>query len=310
MAASMIGFSIAIRRLSPHTRLIRIPDASSLRILFSFGMYMMLINLSSTVLMNMDKVIVGWAAGPESVAYYSVPAQIALKIHNGLAVLIMFIFPLTSEVRSCGDETTMRQIYLQSMRFILLADGLIMVLLATFASDILKIWIGQNFATASAHLLVLTCLAYLAFALSIVPYHMLLGIGRPRELALLCMATSFAVIACLYFGLDRFGLVGGCWGVIMGMTSMIALAWYVQRILGITWAEAFNDSYGKTLLCSIVGIAIGAIIPDEFVFKMAFYFGCMLFILGCGNTTKQDWVAIKRVWKQAAAGVGMPINLR
>jgi O-antigen/teichoic acid export membrane protein len=309
MAVSIIGFIIAIRRLSPRTRLVRTPHAESLKILFSFGMYMMLINLSSTVLMNMDKVIVGWVMGPESVAYYSVPAQIALKIHNGLAVLIMFIFPLTSEVQSCGDESTVRQIYLHSMRFIVLADGVAMVFLSTFASDILKIWIDTNFSMASAHLLVLTSLAYLAFSLSITPFHMLQGIGRARELSLMCMATSFSVIACLYLGIDRFGLVGGCSGVIIGMATTIALPWYVQRILGITWAEAFNESYGRTLLCSVIGIAVGPIIPAKFVLRTIFYSAFIIFILVFGNTTKHDWSTIKVVLKKAVAGVGTSINL-
>ena len=49
---------------------------------------MMIINLGATLLHNLDKVMVGWVVGSEGVAYYSVPTQIAFKVHTGIALIV------------------------------------------------------------------------------------------------------------------------------------------------------------------------------------------------------------------------------
>lgn len=308
MAVSLIVFILVIHHLIPKVRLLRFPDKSFLRVLFSFGMYMMLINLGAAILFNVDKVIVGWVLGPESVTYYAIPTQMALKIHNGLAVFVSFIFPLASEVQSIGDKATLRKIYLQSMRFIMLMDGLAMVFLGTFAREILAIWIGTDFAAVSAPILVLASLGYLAFALSITPYHILLGIGHPRELAVLNMLATLCVISCLSVGLNRVGLIGGAIGAMIGMGTMVVLPWYTQRLLGIPWNTAFRDSYGRTVMCSISGIVISAILPPHFLIRLAFYVGFTMALLVWGNTRREDWQMIHGSWQQVSTYISVLVR--
>lgn len=305
IAVGLIAFIFAIHHLIPKVRLLRLPDSYFLRALFSFGKYMMLISFVSAILLNVDKVIVGWVLGAESVTYYAVPAQIALKIHTGLAVFVSFIFPLASEVHSIGDKATLRKIYLQSMRFIILIDGLAMVFMGTFAREILAIWIDTGFAKVSAPILVFTSVGYLAFALSIVPYHILLGLGHPRELTMLNMLTTLCVISCLYAGLTWFGLRGGAIGAMIGMGTMVVLPWYTQRLLGIPWSTAFGDSYGYTIMCSISGIAISAILPPHFLIRLFFYVGFIVVLLVYGNTKRKDLQMIQNKLQQVFVNISV-----
>ena len=305
MVASLIGFILAIHHLIPEVRLVRFPDSYFLRVLLSFGMYMMFINLAGTILFNVDKVIVGQLLGSASVTYYAVPTQIALKIHSGFAVFVSFIFPLTSEVQSIGDQATLRKVYLRSTRVITLVDGLAMVLLGTFAHEILTLWIGPDFAAVSAPILILTSLGYLAFALSITPYHILLGMGHPRELAILNTLATLCVISCLYIGLICFGLIGGSIGAMIGMGTMVVLPWYVQRLLGIPWNTAFRDSYGRNILGSICGLAIGAILPHQFLTKLVFYLGFTVALSVYGNARREEWHLIRSTWQQAITQIAV-----
>jgi O-antigen/teichoic acid export membrane protein len=310
MVAGLISFILAIHHLIPKVRLFRLPDGYFLRLLFSFGMYMMLINLGAAILFNVDKVIIGWLLGPESVTYYAVPTQIALKIHNGLAVFVSFLFPLASETKSIGDTATLRKIYLQSMRYIVLIDGLVMVLVGTFAREILDIWIDPDFGAVSAPILLLTSSGYLLFALSIPTYHILLGMGHPRELAMLNMLATLCVIASLTAGLIFFNLIGGSFGAMIGMGTIFVLPWYAQRLLSIPWKTAFRDSYGRTLMCSISGMLISAVLPPHFLIRLLYYGGFILVLLRYGNTRREDWRMVQGGWQQMMARVLVLVRSR
>jgi len=299
--ASLMGFTLVIRRLIPKVRLFRIPDRGTLRVLFAFGMYMMLINVTGTLLFTVDKVIVGWALGVANVTYYAVPTQIMLKIHTGVTIFTSVLFPLASEIQSIGDQATLRKIYLHGMRFVMLIHGLVTVFLVTFAWEIMAVWMGPDFAAVSAPVLVLTSSGYLFFALSIVPYHILLGTGHPREMAMLNLIAALCVILGLSLGATRLGLVGGAIGANVGMGAMVVLPWYVQRLLGISWKEALRDGYGRTLICSIVGITIGVLLSRYLVARLVFYPAFTVALLVWGNVKREDWHKIRDVWKQVVA---------
>ncbi|NMB89888.1 MAG: oligosaccharide flippase family protein [Chloroflexi bacterium] len=296
------GFLVVIHRLVPNVRLLRLPDRYYMRLLFSFGMYMMVINVAATFLFNADKIVIGQILGPESVTYYAIPTQVTLKIHNGLAVFVSFIFPLASEVQSIGDSQTIKRIFLTGMRYITFLDGLVMALLGIFGREFLSLWIDKAFAAQSAPILTLTTLGYLLFAVSIIPYHMLMGLGFPRQLAIIEILTGLSVIVCLSIGLTTRTLIGGSFGALVGMGSMVAFPWYLQRKLGISWKTALSQGYGRNLVCAILGVAIGSQLPglpERSVFAVVFVLA-MLFL---GNIRLDDWRALLRSWQRTTSQI-------
>ena len=301
--ASLVGFSLMIRKLLPGVRFFRLPDGYFLRALFTFGMYMMVINLAGTLLFNLDKVIIGRVLGPTSVSYYAIPSQITLKIHNGLAVFVSFLFPMASEVESSGDKVTLKNIFLQGMRFIALLDGAVMVFLAVFAQKILQLWISPDFATQSSLLLVITAIGYIIYSLSITPYHILLGMGRPRALAVMNTIITLGVIAGLYLGLTWFGLVGGCVGVAIGFCTAGILPAFVQRKLDISWTTIFKESYGRTLICTLGAALISVLLPSTPIIRLMYFVVFLFALIFFGNTRIEDWRFLQNQWQRLAAQI-------
>jgi O-antigen/teichoic acid export membrane protein len=243
---------------------------------------MMVINFTGIILFSIDKIIVGWILGPVSVTYYAVPTQVALKIHTALALLVSFLFPLSSEVESLGDKATLRNLYLDSMQTIIVVDAFILVFVGTFAREILTVWIGAAFSESASNVLVFTCLGYFMLALSIVPYHVLLGINRPRQFAILNLFATTWVICFFSIGLLSLGLLGG---VILGMTSMLAmgiLPWYAQRVLGISWKIIWTQSYGRAFALAVGAILVSIVLPSYWVVKACFFcsFAVVFFFVG------------------------------
>jgi O-antigen/teichoic acid export membrane protein len=280
---SVFGFMLALRTLIPGIHLFRLPDGHFLRMLLSFGLYMMLISIEGTILCNVDKLIVGRLTGPENVTYYAIPSQICFKVHSGLAVLISFIFPLASEVQSLGDRSTLKKIFLSSMGVVTLLEGIAMVFFATFSSELLTLWIGEDFADISAPIFILASFSFLFFSLSITPYHMLLGMGYPGSFALLNSFAIASVICCLSIGTFYFGVYGGAAGAMLGMVTMAGLPWYTQRKLGISWEQVFKSGYGRNLLVSILGIGIGTLLPMNLLVRTVFFIGFLFILIYVGD---------------------------
>lgn len=271
MGASLIALILSIRRLLPHVRLDVVFDLRIFRALFSFGIYMMLLNLGGIILFSLDKLIVGWIFGSAGVTYYAVPSQIALRLHTSLTLLVSFLFPLSSEVQALGDRASLRNIYLRSMRAIVVIDALVMVFLGTFARDILSLWIGPEFAMSASEILIFTSMGYFILSLGIAPYHIVLGMGRPKELALLNFCATLCVLGCLCAGLILLGLLGG---VICAMTSMVVmyvLPWYAQRLLGISFRTAYANSYGRPFLVALAAILASVALPQHYIFRISFF---------------------------------------
>jgi len=297
MGASLIALAFSILRLAPSVRLLFVLDGHLLRILLSFGMYMMLINFAGIILFSMDKIIVGWILGPISVTYYAVPSQIVLKIHTAFALLVSFLFPLSSEVDSLGDRTTLQSLFLDSMQVIIALDGFILVFIGTFAREILTVWIGAAFAESASYVLVFTCFGYFMLGLSIVPYHFLLGMNRPKQFAILNLLATICVIGLFSVGLLSFGLLGG---VILGMTSMLAmgiLPWYAQRVLGISWNAIWNQSYGRAFALAVGAFLISIMLPPYWLVRACFFCCYVVLLVLVGNRRRhREMISEFAVW--------------
>jgi O-antigen/teichoic acid export membrane protein len=302
-AICLIAFIAVVQKLIPGVRMLRWPDGYFFRLLFSFGMYMMIINFAGTLLFNIDKVLIGQILGPKSVSYYAIPTQMTLKVHNALAVFVSFLFPMVSEVQSSGDKTTIKNIFLQGMRFMMLIDGLVMVFLAVFSQQIMHIWISADFAAQSALLLQITAIGYIFYSLSITPYHILLGMGRPKVLAILNLVTTLSVIGGLFAGLTWFGLVGGCVGALFGFVTAAIMPIYLQRVLGISWSTVFKQSYGRTILCTVSASFLSIFLPQSIAIRLLFFAIFILVLIFFGNARIEDWQFFQNQWQRITAQI-------
>ena len=104
--------------------------------------------------------------------------------------------------------------------------------------------------------------------------------------------AAICVVLGLMVGLSVSGLIGGSIGVVVGMSAMITLPWYLQRRLDISWAMAFRHSYGKTFICTISGILISLALPQDFLVRSIYFIGFSITLLVFGNTRREDWVKI------------------
>jgi O-antigen/teichoic acid export membrane protein len=80
--------------------------------------------------------------------------------------------------------------------------------LLIFGPQILILWIGPDAAAPTATILPWLSVAYWVLALNVVPYYVLLGLGRVRFVGLTVLAAGVLSVVAMYFSVVSFGLLG------------------------------------------------------------------------------------------------------
>lgn len=286
--ASVLAYILVIHRMIPGVRLIGLPDGRVLKMLFSFGMYMMISNVAGISFISADKIIIGRVLGAAAVTYYAVPVGLISRVRSLVAAPTSVFLPLMSELHSGNEFSEARKIYLRGSRFIAVMVALPIVAISLFSKEVLNLWMGTTFAAKAAPLTAVIGLGYLLYSTDIMPYHVLIGIGRPRRMALIHLMAVAIILLGIFGGAIYFGLFGAVVGMIPGMTMMLLFPWTTQRLLGFSWQQAWRDGFGWTLLYSVITVIAGMVLLPHLLLRFFLYCAFLALLVRWGNIKQED----------------------
>jgi O-antigen/teichoic acid export membrane protein len=223
---------------------------AELRRLVRFGGGVFTLRLVSTVYNQMDKLIVGVALGPGSVALY----EIANKLNQGAqamgSVSVSAVVPAAAFARR--NAAVLRDMFLRGSCYAAAASLPFAVAGFVFAKPLLVSWIGPEAAPAvhAARLF----LAYEALqAVQNVPSAMMLGLGRIRVPLVVLVTATLANLALSIVLVHPLGFAG----VIVGTLIANGLAWPVMLRY---YLKLFETSLGtwfhRVLRPNLVGFGV------------------------------------------------------
>lgn len=183
--------------------------------LFAFGGWVMITSIVGPILVYLDRFLIGSLLTIAAVAYYTAPYDAVTRLTIISASLTMTLFPAFSALEGVRDRQRLGMIFSRSIKYILLASGPIIVMIVIFAKEILQIWLGSDFATESTVAMQVLALGVLINSLSVTPFALLQGTGRPD------LPAKFHIIELpIYLGIawimvSEFGIAGaaGAWTV-------------------------------------------------------------------------------------------------
>lgn len=186
-------------------------DAKFIRPLFSYGGWVTISNLIGPLLTYVDRFFVGSILSMSAVGYYAVPYEIAIRVCLVPQSLLATVFPAFSSLQARKSQTQLEDLYVRSLKSILLLSGPVLLTIASFAREILSVWLGPDFAVTSASTLQILALGVLINSISFVPFGLLQGLGRPDLTAKFHFLELPFYFLTLWFLLVRFGLPGAAW---------------------------------------------------------------------------------------------------
>lgn len=201
-------------------------EFESLRRLFAYGGWVTVTSVVNPFLVYMDRLLVASLASVGALAYYTAPYDAVTKLWIIPASLTMTLFPAFSSLQGIGDRERLGMLFSRSVKYVLLALGPIVFVLVLFAREILRLWLGSEFAAQSTLALQILSWGILINSLAHVPYSLLQGIGRPDLTAKFHLAELpiYASLAWLLVG--RWGISGAAaaWTARVALDALLLFA--------------------------------------------------------------------------------------
>jgi len=215
------AYCYLVRRSLPVSSGNRFEKKYSLLLLRTGG-WITVSNLISPLLVYADRFIIGAILTMTSVAYYATPFEVATKALLISSAIVTVLFPAFSAGHVSKKEAS-SFIYGKGIRQIYLLLFPVLLPIALFATEILDIWLGPEFASNGFRPMQLLCLGVLFNGLAGVPFAYIQAIGKARVTATVHALEAPVFLLVMYLLVSKLGISGAAvaWVARMAADALI-----------------------------------------------------------------------------------------
>jgi O-antigen/teichoic acid export membrane protein len=207
-AAATLTYLVLCRYALPSWHFELSLDSHVLTRLLRFGGWVTTSNVVGPILVYMDRFFIGSALTVAAVGFYTAPADMVNRMLVVPVSLAAALFPAFSSMDGAGAKGQIGVFYGRAIKYVALTLGPLLLSVAYFAHEILRLWLGPAFAAKSGTVLAILALSVLVNALAYLPYILLQGTGRPDIPARFHLLELPLYAILLWILVPRMGLVG------------------------------------------------------------------------------------------------------
>lgn len=239
-------------------------DLTSARLIFSFGSYLFLLNISMHLILNVDSIVIGSFLPVAQVTFFAIAGNLITYSRHLINGVSFTISPLTSSLDAKGNLDKIRLIALSGPRYITMLILPVVIVFALRGKTFIGLWVGDEYAGPSGEVLRLLSLALFFAAANQVATSMAVGIDRHRPIVL---ATIFEGLLNLTLSLAlvrRMGILGVAWGTAIPTLVFSVLFWpsYIHKLFGIKQSEYVWSTWCRPVIAAIP-FAFATLIVDR-----------------------------------------------
>ena len=258
-AAGCVAAGIACRRVLPAAGA-RVHPAAA-RELLGFGRWVAISNVVGPLMVNADRLAIGALLSIRAVTFYAAPYDMVTRLQLVPSSLLRALFPLFSADRT-SDVRDARRLAIGGAGAIALVMGPLAVFLVALAPALLRLWLGPEFARASAPSLELLAVGVMINGLALVPYSLLQALGRPDICAKFHLVELVLYVPMLLLFLRWWGITGAAaaWTLRVTLDAGLLLV-AARRVVGAAEHAGRLGGmlrYGAVLLVALVLAALAA----------------------------------------------------
>lgn len=202
---------------------------SEVKALIRFGGWVTVSSVVSPALVYLDRLMLGILTTMTAVAYYSAPYEMVTRLLIVPFSLAAILFPAFSQLHPKGDASAVDALTATSMKFLLLAFAPLVIALLGFSGDILRVWLGIDFARQSNHAVQILAVGLLANALAQLPYALIQGSNRPDITAKIHLSEIPLQLVTAWLFVRLWGITGA------------AAAWSLRTIIDLILLALIAD---------------------------------------------------------------------
>ena len=216
-AACAVTLAVCLR-VGPEIRRPVRPRLAVVRTLLGYGRWVAVSNVVGPLMVNADRLVIGAVLSVRAVGFYAAPYDLVTRLSLVPSSMMRALFPLFSADRT-ADVREARRLAVDGARAIVLVMGPLAVAIVALAPDLLRLWLGAEFAARSHATLQLLAVGVVVNAVAMVPFWLLQGIGRPDVCAKFHLVELLLYVPLLLLLLQWRGITGA------------ALAWTIRVTL-------------------------------------------------------------------------------
>ncbi len=208
-----------------------------IRPLVFFGGWVAISNITGPLMAYLDRFMVAALLSVAAVAYYSTPYEFVSSMSIVPAALATVLFPAFSTSFESDRERT-RRLFVIGVKYVFLVLFPVTLLIVTFASDGLELWLGAEFAQNSAFVLKMFAIGRLIISLAQLPLALVQGVGRPDLPAKLHLVELPLFFGATWWAISVYGIKGGAvvW-VGRALIETAMLFSFSRTLLRLSWAS-------------------------------------------------------------------------
>lgn len=265
-----------------------------LKTLFIFGGWVTVSYIITPFLNYIDRFFLGSLVNIQAVSYYTVPFELVSKLGIIPASLVLTLFPSFSALQGVQAWERIREMFLNSIKYLTFILGGAVILLVFLAPFILRVWIGQDFPQKSTGPLQILTLGVFLNALALVPLSHLQGTGRVDIPGKIYLIELLFYLPLSYFLISYYGLLGAAWGwTIRSSLEAVSLLFFSARESQVS-LSALKKTRLAPILLSIILILIGGLLLD--LVNQPFYWGIVVVLVYFGGNAWLCFTPQERRW--------------
>lgn len=175
--------------------------------LLSFGGWLTVSNVIGPFMVYFDRFLIGAVLTMSAVAYYTTPYDVVTRLWMLPSTLIAVLFPALSTALQ-SDEKRAAQLFQQAGFVVMTATFPILLGIAFFAPEGLKLWLGADFAENSAPVLRLLAVGVFINSIARIPSALLQSHGRADLNAKVHLIELPVYLLVLWVCVTQWGIIG------------------------------------------------------------------------------------------------------
>ncbi len=256
---SSFAWWLLAARLLPELRMIPGLDRAALRHSLGFGAWQNLNNLGGILTHQSQRWLLGSMLSVASVGVYNLASQIVTLVYTLAYRGGQVLLPAVSQLQGEAKEEEAAALMLQSNWVVTSLVTPAIAVVAVFAEDLLRLWVGEDVAQAGSNGLRVLCISHAMGLVCAIPSFYLLGTGRPHWLSYVALAQGVTAIPTAWVLVPRWGVVGAAAAMACGNLAHISTVLLMGARIVRGWVSLpcyMAASLGPLVVCLGAGVVL------------------------------------------------------
>jgi O-antigen/teichoic acid export membrane protein len=251
-----------VRFLEPRLVIRPVIDRLALRETIGFGAWQLCNNLGDLFTQQAQRWQLGAWLSVSSVGFYNLSYQLAGIVYSVATRVGQVFFPEISRLQGLGNDGEAATLLVRVNWLLSCIQIPSFVVIFTLSHDILQLWAGAEVANASSDVLKILCLGLAVASLFAVPSYYLLGVGKPKWLAIMAGIQGIITLTSAIFLIPWIGLGGAAWALTAGTMTHVGILivlWRNCLRTTVTFPEYFSSTFGSIICGAACALAFSGL---------------------------------------------------